>query len=111
MGARTQVYIKDTKVYLYSHYDSFEIETIVAKALSKRWRWDDPEYLARIIFDAMIGDSFGEETGYGIGTQQHGDIDNLVTIDCEEQTVQYQIPTMNKTIKKYTFESFIKKYA
>jgi hypothetical protein len=86
MRMRTQVKIEDTGIYLYSHWGSSEILQTVKRAIAKRWRWDDYEYLTRIIFDEMMGkDSHGEETGFGIGTQQHGDIDNLVIVNCKEK--------------------------
>ena len=59
----------------------------VKRALAKRLRWNDPEYLARIIFEEMVGDQTGTETGFGIGCAQHGDVFDCVEIDCENQTV------------------------
>ena len=49
----------------------------------------------------MIKGSEDEETGYGIGTIQHGDIDTLVVVDVEEQIV-----IMGP--KDISFEDFIK---
>jgi hypothetical protein len=107
MGARTQVYIKDEKVYLYSHWDSGSIKKIVAKALVKRWRWDDPEYLARIIFEEMIGNQKGTEMGFGIGTSQHQDLDNMITIDCAKQKILYYPKAYVKKSEIFSFEDFI----
>ena len=87
MGDRGQVYIKDTKVYLYTHWDASNLAENVEKAVAKGWRWNDPDYLARIIFDVMTKGEQGGETGFGIGTQKHGDIWLLVTVDCKKQTV------------------------
>jgi len=110
MGARTQVYIKDTKVYLYSHWGSQTIREAVAKALSKKWRWTDPEYLARIIFDEMTKGQHNTETGFGISIQQHLDIDNLVTVDCKNKKVIFKICYEKKKEEEYTFEKFIAKF-
>jgi hypothetical protein len=69
----------------------------VQNAISKNVRWDDEEYLTRIVFDSMKSEmeaylkrKYGEEphTGYGIGTSQHGDIEYLVTIDCAAQQIE-----------------------
>ena len=109
MGARTQVYIKDTKVYLYSHWGSQRIRETIAKALSKKWRWNDPEYLARIIFDEMTKSQHNTETGFGIGTKEHLDIDNLVTINCKTKQIIFK-ESYKETKNEYTFESFIKKF-
>jgi hypothetical protein len=88
MGTRAQVFMKDTGVYLYQHWDGDGLLGTVATAIHRKMRWGDPEYLARIIFEDMIKDSLGEETGFGIGTEQAGDIEFLVEVDCGNQTVR-----------------------
>jgi len=91
MGARAQVFMKDEGVYLYTHWGSGSLVDDVRLALASpygRNRWDDPEYLARIIFDVMEGDDHGGETGFGIGGSEHGDLDYApITVDCNNQTV------------------------
>ncbi len=88
MGDRGQVKIKDTGVYLYTHWGASELREAVAAALAKApGRWDDEEYLARIIFDAMKGDNTGE-TGFGIGTSEHGDVWRVVEVDCGARMVR-----------------------
>lgn len=87
MGARAQVKIQDTGVFLYTHWGSGEIVDDVRTAIRQGKRLDDPEYLARIIFDRMKRFSKSSETGFGIGTGQHGDIDILVSVDCSSQRV------------------------
>ena len=88
MGDRAQVLIKDTGVYLYTHWESYKLQETVTKAIAKKWRWDDPVYLARIIFDEMLEGQHGNETGFGISTRQQSDINLLITVNCEEQTVR-----------------------
>ena len=56
MGDRGEVYIKDENVRLYTHWNAHELIENVKLALRKKWRWDDPQYLSRIIFDVMISD-------------------------------------------------------
>ena len=104
MGARTQVLIKDTGVYLYSHWGSGNILETVGKAIDKHWRWNDPEYLARIILETMIGKNSGAETGFGIGTKMHGDIDNLVTVDCDKQLVTFENMGSDHNKGEFSFE-------
>jgi len=89
MGTRAQVFIKDTGVYLYQHYDGYNLYETVVAALKKKMRWDDPEYLARIIFDEMTKDYRGEEAGFGIGTTEQGDIEFLIEMDCERQMITH----------------------
>ena len=87
MGTRAQVLIKDTGVYLYQHWDGDGLFQIVKDAIAKGLRWNDEEYLTRIIFSEMIKNDIAGETGYGIGTEQHGDIEFLVEISCKDQQV------------------------
>ena len=87
MGDRGQVHIKDEGVWLYTHWEATELLDNVKRALSKRWRWNDPEYLARIIFDEMVGGYHGEETGFGISTSEHSDVWIIITINCEEELI------------------------
>lgn len=88
MGDRGQVLIKDKKVYLYTHWEGGNLKKTVRTALARKERWDDPEYLARIIFCEMVRGREKEETGFGIGTSEHGDLNNpLITIDCKKNSV------------------------
>ena len=88
MGDRAQVYIMDTGVYLYTHWGGSRIANDVREALAKRWRWYDPEYLARIIFDVMTRGLQGEEIGFGIGTSENSDLQHpLITINCDTETI------------------------
>lgn len=87
MGDRGNVKIKPTGVYLYSHWNGYGLPEIVGKALGRRERWNDPSYLARIIFDEMTNGEHGGATGFGIDTEE-GDSNNpLVIVDCDEQEV------------------------
>ena len=105
MGDRGQVHIKDSGVWLYTHWGASNLTKDVKQALSKRWRWSDYEYLSRIIFDEMIGTEHGKETGFGIGSEQHGDVWCVIIIDCENQTVT--INENDSVVLEQTFEEFI----
>ena len=105
MGDRGQVLIKDEGVYLYTHWGATDLVEDVKRAMAKRWRWDDPIYLARIIFEEMIGSEQGTETGYGISTSKHDDIWRLVTVDCENGKVT--VEDNDKVEFEGTFEEFI----
>jgi len=108
MGDRAQVkiimYDKDPPVYLYTHWKGCRIEKLVCNALKRKQRWDDPEYLARIIFDEMKEKDFNEETGFGIGTSEHEDIHTLITVDGMRKIVdikKYDEPDIRLTIKEF----------
>lgn len=112
MGARAQVKIKTSpkkSVYLYTHWGAESLEQDVARALAKRWRWSDSGYLARIIFEEMVGDKKGTETGFGIDTEQHGDIEKLIKINTEKETIK-SIDIWRRTEVSYTFEEFIERF-
>ena len=87
MGDRAQVKIKDTGVFLYTHWNGYRLVDDVKQALAREVRWDDPEYLARIIFDQMTEGSHGSETGHGISTSQHGDVGLVIELDCKKKIV------------------------
>ena len=92
MSTRSQVKLISssfsTPIYLYQHYDGYGLYKIVNNAISRKARWDDPEYLTRIIFSEMIKNHIDDTTGYGIGTSQHGDIEYLVEVDIDNQTIK-----------------------
>ena len=101
MGDRGQVKING--VYLYTHWGGSRLIDDVKDALRKRWRWSDEEYLARIIFDVMIGGEQGSETGYGIGTEIHGDIWRLIAISDN----MISVTDYNEKVFEGTFEDFL----
>jgi len=107
MGDRAQVLIKDEGVYLYTHWGASKLEEVVRRALERgKSRWNDPEYLARIIFCEMVKGREMELTGYGIGTKQYCDAWRIIEIDCENQKVTKI--DFGKVQFKKSFEEFIK---
>lgn len=56
-------------VFLYTHWGREGLPEILRAALVKRARWDDEQYLARIVFDMMVGDHQGELQGMGISSR------------------------------------------
>lgn len=93
MSTRSQVKfisnINEPPIYLYQHFDGYALYKIVCNAIAHRARWNDADYLCRIIFSEMIntGESWNSETGYGIGTTQAGDIEYLVEVNVKDQTI------------------------
>jgi hypothetical protein len=90
MGDRGQVKImgKDLPdLYLYAHWGAESLPSMVADALDRsRSRWDDDEYLNRIIFSEMIKDDVMGLTGYGIGFSEHGDVWRVVEVNLDDKT-------------------------
>jgi len=91
MGDRANIILKqyneDTPLFLYTHWCGHELPRTLQEALARRQRWDDPTYLARIIFDTMIGNDQGGETGFGISTSLGDNEYNFLYVNVPEQTV------------------------
>jgi hypothetical protein len=110
MGERGQILIrendKDAPVYLYTHWGGDQLKPTLQKALARKQRWDDIEYLRRIVFDEMTADSHGSETGHGIGTSEHGDLNYpLLIVQTDEQMV-YEVGGKNWSFEKFIKEEF-----
>ena len=108
MGNRGQVKIEPSNVYLYTHWYADTLPSLVKAALLKRCRWDDEEYLARIVFDVMTECGRDSEKGFGIGTSEYGDIEVLVTINCDSKSIIVDKSMCGGTKQEpMTFESFV----
>lgn len=81
---------QDKVVYLYTHWGGTELPVVLAEALDSaagRGRWNDPAYLARIIFCRMVrGDEAGE-TGYGISLTPPDNEHEILYVNCGDGTV------------------------
>jgi hypothetical protein len=89
MGDRAQIAVEtyDGDVFLYTHSGGSEVLEDAKRALDLgRERWEDPEYLARIVFDTMKGSDQGT-TGFGISLSQNGDLEHPVLRQKKNQTV------------------------
>ena len=84
MGDRGNVKLifgkEESPIYFYTHWQGTNLPEIVRHALIRgRSRWNDPSYLARIIFSEMIRNEVDELTGYGIAPFQtdsnHDDVE------------------------------------
>jgi hypothetical protein len=102
MGERNYILLKNDNIYLYSHWDSVEdLKLILKSALIRgKSRWDDREYLNRIIFSEMIQNSILDLTGYGLSSEI---IDGNVVwiVDINNNTIE-------DMSNKISFEEFIK---
>ncbi len=84
---RAQVKIEDTGVYLYTHWGSESLPDVVIETIKMGWRINDPEYFTRILFERMIDaeDSRNQETGFGIGTTEHTDLEYpALIVNCQQ---------------------------
>lgn len=119
MGDRGHIAIEqrnsDTPVVLYTHWHASSLPTLLARALAKQARWNDEEYLARIIFDE-ISDAASETTGAGIGTELHGDAWRVLTVDAEPDGGRicffegHGYHDDEHADEEYTFEEFLEAF-
>ncbi|MDO8655521.1 MAG: hypothetical protein Q7R48_03915 [bacterium] len=90
MGARAQILVEDTRIYLYDHSGATHdrILEALANAIARRQRWDDPEYLSAIIFREMVRADLDGDLSYGLDTSFHLDLELLVRVNCRSQTIR-----------------------
>jgi hypothetical protein len=91
MGMRRNIaldYGVSGKIYLYTHWGAAALENTLRDALRRgRTRWDDPPYLARIIFSEMIQDEVLDTIGYGIAPYVMDDEFPTIEVDLRKRTV------------------------
>lgn len=108
---------KDSQVWLYSHWSGTELPEALQEALKAYPdRWRDDTYLTRIIFCRMVKqESWGKETGFGIGTSITDNEHTILVVDTPTQTVWLieedqltdgRIPDGFKPEKTWTFQEF-----
>jgi hypothetical protein len=92
MGDRANTLFKQVdggKIYFYTHWDGRNLPNTLQKALRRgEDRWNDEQYLARIIFCEMIQDDVLSNTGYGISTYEGDNQRSLLIVDIKKQEVQ-----------------------
>ncbi len=96
------------RVYLYTHRGAGSLVNDVHSVLSMRQRWDDPDYLAKMVFCKMVPvECWNTDTGFGIGTQLYADINLLITVDTITQKISLQTATDKHCKIKNSFEDFV----
>jgi hypothetical protein len=102
------------RVYLYSHNTANELVSVVSDVLSRQVRWDDPDYLSRMLFCRLIPkNKWDDELGFGIGTQLYRDVNMLITLDTVHQTIKISSAFETYITNSITmsFDDFLNKYA
>lgn len=91
MGSRANIILEENDcppIYFYTHWKSDYLPEIVHKAICRKSRWDDPQYLARIIFGELIRGNENEETGFGISTYVGDGGDKIIGVNLSTQEVK-----------------------
>ena len=111
-----QIEIKNEfgSVYLYTHDLAHDLMHIINDVLSKRERWDDADYLSRMLFCRMVPcEQWNKTTGFGIGTQMYADIRFLVVLDTVKKRLTINNWNESGTICRgvhYDFENFVENF-
>lgn len=95
MGDRGNIVIKQNDrnqsapyLYFYTHWAGSEIARTLQDALKRgKDRWDDEQYLSRIIFCEMIKGDVLKTDGYGISTYMGDNEHDFLVVDSNKQTV------------------------
>ena len=93
-------------VFFYTHWTGsmllFDLHQGMTLA-AKEGRLDDPQYLGRILFEAVVPEEeHGETTGYGISTEVCDGADRTITVDLGESKV------VHWTGQSWSFKEFLK---
>lgn len=83
------------RIFLYTHWGGSDIYSCLAKSLSSdrgRNRWDDSQYLARIIADDLWRPNRGNETGAGLGLSPCDNEHLYVVVNMAHKTVYLEDP-------------------
>lgn len=94
MGDRANIYVVDRLpqadtsetqgIYLYTHWNGEDWPEQLRAALNHknaRRRWNDPEYLLRILVDQLFSDIRDSELGGGIGTARTSGEHPVIVVD------------------------------
>ena len=124
MGDRGNICIRQSNgtdhLVFYTHWGGSFIIDVLHTALSRKQRWEDDAYLARIIFCELVRGCEYKETGFGISVNSLCDnehhilvvdpankcvheMDKGMTYDCSNDWMK---PT-SKPRRTWTFQEFI----
>ncbi len=81
---------KGDGVYLYTHWDGPRLPEIVRQAMASAKCLGDDQYLARIIFCAMIRGHENDETGVGLCIHAGHSQFPLIEVHCRHQIVRFR---------------------
>ncbi len=115
MGDRGNIVVKQSKkkddcIFLYTHWTGGDLPEILQKALARsNDRWEDPQYLTRIIFCDMVQGAERDTAGYGIGTCLADNEHTILLVDPLAKLVWYVDESL-KPVRQlpFTFEQYCK---
>lgn len=110
MGDRANVVIREgaEHVFIYSHWGGSDIFAMARRALAKQWRWDDPSYLVRIVYDEIVKGNEGTETGFGIWPSRPDNEHPVLVLDCATKQVTFENDSLDLVLAgPWPFDAFV----
>ena len=113
MGDRGNIVVDG--VWMYTHWDGCNIKDILKKALIRgKDRWDDSQYLARIIFCELVpAEEWQELTHYGLSISIGDNDHSILVVDTDKQQVmEHEEGTkeqkhLGDLLHTWSFEEFV----
>jgi len=69
-------------VFLYTHDLAHTLIHAIHDILSKKEKWNDPDYFTRMLFCRIVPpELWNTNDGFGIGTQMYADVKFFITVD------------------------------
>lgn len=94
-------------LYMYTHWRGSGIQQILQSALKRgKGRWNDPSYLARIIFNELTKGCEMEETGFGLSNSLGDNEHPLLWVDMKTRKVR-RTEECGSPLSEWGFEEFI----
>lgn len=116
MGDRANIVIEADQrmfphpVFFYTHWCGYRIKPALQAALLRgKERWDDPQYLARVIFCGLVGKD-EDISGFGISTRIGDGGGKLLCVNMEENKVRERDSSSNinaPVLREWTFREFV----
>lgn len=106
-GTKSDKQEQQGSIYIYSHWggdddiNNSPLAQQVRQGLSRRERWGDESYLARIIFSEVIKDDIESDTGYGLCPSAWY---------CDEEFPRIVVDLTAETVNGISFEKFVTMY-
>lgn len=77
------------QICLYTHHGGADLKTILKAAMTRgKPRWDDPPYLARIIFSEMVKDDLMGTMEFGIQPHIGDNSNDVYVVNIETQSIE-----------------------
>jgi hypothetical protein len=74
--------------------------------LRRKERWDDSQYLARIIFCAMLQGDTDTATGFGISATLGDNEHHIIEVDCDKKVLRFTDENRRKTFRTFPFQAY-----